>query len=72
VSILAPEPTLTAPVLYRIPDAARVLNLSRTVVYEQIRAGRLRAVKQGAARRIPASAINEYVALLEREAGEQK
>lgn len=72
MTTLVPEPALLAPVLYRIPDAARVLNLSRTVVYEQIRAGRLRAVRQGSARRIPASAINDYVALLEREAGEQK
>ncbi|WP_151482559.1 helix-turn-helix domain-containing protein [Streptomyces albicerus] len=57
------------PVLYRIKDAMKVLNLSRTVIYEQIRAGRLRAVRQGRARRIPVSAIHEYVALLEREAG---
>lgn len=57
------------PVLYRVEGAMKVLNLSRTVIYEQIRAGRLRAVRQGRARRIPASAIGEYVALLEREAG---
>lgn len=54
--------------LYRIEDASRVLSLSRTVVYGLIRAGRLRTVNQGRARRIPASAIREYVALLEREA----
>ncbi|SCK43556.1 helix-turn-helix domain-containing protein [Streptomyces sp. WMMB 322] len=47
----------------------RLLNLSRSVIYEQIRAGRLRTVKQGRSRRIPDSAIREYVALLEREAG---
>ncbi|MFG2028154.1 helix-turn-helix domain-containing protein [Streptomyces sp. NPDC048825] len=57
------------PVLYRVEDAMKALSLSRTVIYEQIRAGRLRAVRQGRARRIPASAIREYVALLEREAG---
>lgn len=57
------------PLLYRIVDVVRVLNLSRTVIYEQIRAGRLRTVKQGRAHRIPASAIHEYVALLEHEAG---
>ncbi|MFI2353015.1 helix-turn-helix domain-containing protein [Streptomyces sp. NPDC019443] len=57
------------PLLYRIEGAMKLLNLSRTVIYEQIRAGRLRAVRQGRARRIPASAIGEYVALLEREAG---
>jgi excisionase family DNA binding protein len=55
--------------LYRVEGAMEVLNLSRTVIYEQIRAGRLRTVHQGRACRIPVSALREYVALLEREAG---
>ena len=42
--------------------------MSRTVVYEQLRSGRLRSVRQGRARLIPASAIAKYVALLETEA----
>jgi excisionase family DNA binding protein len=54
--------------LYRIPEAMRLLSMSRTVIYQQIRAGRLRAVNEGRARRIPAEAIADYVALLEREA----
>jgi excisionase family DNA binding protein len=41
--------------------------MSRSVIYEQIRAGRLRSVTRGRSRLIPASAIAEYVALLERE-----
>jgi excisionase family DNA binding protein len=53
--------------LYRVPEAMRVLSLSRTVIYELIRSGRLRSVTQGRARLIPASAIAEYVALLEAE-----
>ncbi len=53
--------------LYRIPEAMRLLSMSRTVIYQQIRAGRLRTVTQGRARLIPAGAIAEYVALLERE-----
>lgn len=61
-----------APLLYRVEDAMRALNMSRTVIYTLIRTGRLRTVKQGRTRLIPASAVNEYVALLEREAGEQK
>ena len=55
--------------LYRVPEAMRILSLSRTVIYELIRSGRLRSVTQGRARLIPASAISEYVALLESEAG---
>jgi excisionase family DNA binding protein len=46
----------------------RVLSLSRSVIYELIRAGRLRTVKEGRTRLIPQSAITDYVALLEREA----
>lgn len=54
--------------LYRVTDAMELLSLSRSVIYELIRAGRLRSVTQGRARLIPASAITEYVALLESEA----
>ncbi len=54
--------------LYRVPEAMAVLSLSRSVIYEQIRSGRLRSVTQGRSRLIPASAIAEYVALLEDEA----
>lgn len=55
--------------LYRIPEAMTLLSLSRTVIYELIRSGRLRTVKEGRSRRVPATAIADYVALLEREAG---
>lgn len=54
--------------LYEVRDVMRMLRLSRTVVYELIRSGRLRSVKQGRARRIPATAIRDYIALLESEA----
>lgn len=54
--------------LYQVTDAMRLLSLSRTVIYELIRSGRLRSVKEGRARRIPAAAIRDYIALLEEEA----
>jgi excisionase family DNA binding protein len=54
--------------LYEVSDAMRMLRLSKTVIYELIRSGRLRSVKQGRARRIPAAAIRDYIAMLEREA----
>ena len=54
--------------LYRVVDAMVMLSLGRTAIYEQIRSGRLRSVTQGRTRLIPASAIAEYIALLEREA----
>ena len=57
--------------LYRVKDAMRLLNLSRTVIYEQLRTGRLRSVQQGRARLIPSSAIRDYIKLLEDEAREE-
>jgi excisionase family DNA binding protein len=56
--------------LYRVTDAMRLLRLSRTVIYEQLRAGRLRSVKQGRARLITANGIRDYITLLEKEAEE--
>ena len=55
--------------LYRVPQAMQLLSISKTVIYELIRSGRLRSVTQGRSRLIPAAAITEYVALLERECG---
>ncbi|MER6195875.1 helix-turn-helix domain-containing protein [Streptomyces sp. NPDC001586] len=60
------------PVLFKVEAAVQALSLSRSVIYELIRSGRLRTVNEGRARLITRSAINEYVALLEREAGESK
>jgi len=57
--------------LYRITETMALLSMSRTVIYEQIRCGRLRTVKQGASRLVPHAAIAEYVALLERESEER-
>lgn len=57
-----------SPLLYRPVDAARALNLSRSTVFDLMRAGRIRSVKEGRIRLIPASAIREYVSLLESEA----
>ena len=54
--------------LYRVPDAMQLLSLSRSVIYEQIRTGRLKSVTQGRTRLIPASAITDYVSMLQREA----
>lgn len=59
----------TAPAqLHRIPEAMRLLSMSRSVIYEQIRCGRLKSVTQGRSRLIPSTAIADYVDLLLREA----
>lgn len=53
--------------LYRVADAVIVLSMSRSVIYEEMRSGRLRSIKRGRSRLISATAIAEYVARLERE-----
>jgi excisionase family DNA binding protein len=55
-------------VLYRVTEAMIALSMSRSVIYEEIRFGRLRSVKRGRSRLISASAMADYVALLEQEA----
>jgi excisionase family DNA binding protein len=54
--------------LYEVADAVHMLSLSRTVVFELLRSGRLRSVREGRKRLIPDSAISAYLALLEKEA----
>lgn len=57
------------PVLLVCPeDAAQVLGIGRTKVYELIRSGALRSVRVGGLRRIPVSALDEFVARLEGDA----
>lgn len=53
--------------LYKVTDVTRILSMSRSVVFELLRSGRLRSVKQGRTRLIPASAIRDYIDLLEKE-----
>jgi excisionase family DNA binding protein len=57
------------PELYPIQDAMRLLSMSRSVLYEQIRCGRLKTVKQGRRRLVPAIAVAEYINLLLKESG---
>jgi excisionase family DNA binding protein len=59
------ESTGVGRVLLRPEEAAEALGVSRTTVFELIRSGALRSVKIGAARRVSATALAEYVAALE-------
>jgi excisionase family DNA binding protein len=49
------------PVLLTVEDAAQVLALGRTKVYELVESGALRSVKIGRCRRIPVQALREFV-----------
>lgn len=53
------------PILYSFDEAAAALRLSKSLLYELIRSGRLRTVKAGRRRLVPVSALAEYVASLE-------
>jgi excisionase family DNA binding protein len=53
-------------VLYRVEEAAELLSVSRTRIYELIRSDQLRTVRVGKSRRVPARALDDYVARLMR------
>jgi excisionase family DNA binding protein len=56
------------PVLLPVSDTGKALGgLGRTKVFELIKSGELRTVKIGRRRFVPASAVEEYVARLERQ-----
>jgi excisionase family DNA binding protein len=42
-------------------EAAQALGIGRTLVYELIGSGRLRSVRIGACRRVPVTAVDEFV-----------
>lgn len=55
---------MTTQLLYTTSQAAEMLSIGRTSLYELINSGRLQSVKIGACRRVPAIAISDYVASL--------
>lgn len=50
--------------LYRVEEAAELLSVSRSRVYELIRSGQLRTVQVGKSRRVARRSLDEYVARL--------
>lgn len=62
---------IVGPPLYKVADLTApngMLRVSRAFVYRQIKAGRIRTIKQGDATFITAAALGDYLRLLEREA----
>lgn len=49
------------PLLVRVEEAARMLSLSRSTIYEMLDAGELPSVRRGTARRIPIAALRAWV-----------
>ncbi len=54
--------------LYTVEEAAELLTISRWKVFDLIRTRELRSVKIGGLRRVPRSAIEEYISRLLGEA----
>jgi excisionase family DNA binding protein len=48
--------------LLSVDEAAAMLSLGRSLVYGELQAGRLRSVKIGRRRLVPAAGIAEYIA----------
>ena len=47
--------------LYTVPEAMEQMRVGRTLMYRLIRTGALKSVKVGGARRIPATALDEFI-----------
>ena len=67
-----PAITPGSQLLFRVSEAMRMLSLGRNEMYKELRNERIRSVGEGRARRITASALLEYIDLLEREAAEKR
>jgi len=50
-----------SPVLIPVTEAARLLDLSKTSLYEELQSNRLRSLKVGSRRLIPRTAINQWI-----------
>lgn len=50
------------PLLVKVEEAARILCLSRSTIYELMDSGELPSVRHSAARRIPVAALRAWVA----------
>jgi excisionase family DNA binding protein len=54
-------PVERPPELLSVTDAGARLGIGRSLVYDEIQAGRLRSVRVGRRRLVPADAIGEYI-----------
>ncbi|WP_435109423.1 helix-turn-helix domain-containing protein [Nocardiopsis synnemataformans] len=54
-------PTAAPRVAYTVPEAAASLALCEATTWKLVRSGELRSFKVGAARRVPATALEEFV-----------
>ncbi len=58
------------PILVTVAETASMLSIGRTAAWELVRTHKIKSIKIGRTRRVPMSAIQEYVAHLLDEGGE--
>lgn len=63
----ATQTQITGRVLLTVEAAARQLSIGRTTMYQLIKAGEIATVRVGQLRRVPAAALDEYIAQLTTE-----
>ena len=57
----ASHPTTPTKLLLTVPEAAKVLGLSRSILYELLLAGEIRSLKIGRSRRLTHEALQEFI-----------
>ncbi|TQL97693.1 excisionase family DNA binding protein [Actinoallomurus bryophytorum] len=50
-----------APLLYTLPEAAALLRISRTKLYELLTAHEIESIHIGRSRKIPSAALHDYI-----------
>ena len=58
---------MTDRILYTCAEAAALMGLGRSLVFQLVMRGDLPSIKLGRARRIPATALHEYIQRLQSE-----
>lgn len=59
---------MNSPLMYRVPEAASALRISRSRLYELIRSDQIRSVTVGRTRLISHTALTDYIHRLEEAA----
>ncbi|MGC8633895.1 MAG: helix-turn-helix domain-containing protein [Candidatus Limnocylindrales bacterium] len=71
VAVQASPPAAVPDRLLSIAEAAAALGIGRSRLYEEIGTGRLRSLKVGRRRLVPASAITAYIEALTHDGGRE-
>ena len=61
-TVIEQEPVETTPLLVRVDDAAKLLSLSRSVVYELVAQGKIESVVGGKSRRVIVASLHTFIA----------